>query len=289
MWDFLVSTPRRDLEFSEIAWGGGVGVRPYRPGDGPVGQAWELSASEPKVARELLMGTLLADIRCIDAHVHLGHLAFDQSPEQALVHYEVAISIGELSLEPGYTGLLPWGHLFNRPFLRALRGFGLCLWRLGRAPEARTVFERILSLNPNDNQGARFLWIDIRDGHPWRADTDGNDLEPADRPASSAGRAGRDALLESARESWIDQCEASLDVRARFGVTKALGYLVGEKLANFMNATDSEPALTGEMAEFVAWIRTNYHREEITEYLSNVRDLGAVGHAVSNEERAPSA
>jgi hypothetical protein len=29
------------------------------------------------------------------------------------------------------------------------------------------VFERILSLNPNDNQGARFCWDLLRNGGTW--------------------------------------------------------------------------------------------------------------------------
>ena len=33
--------------------------------------------------------------------------------------------------------------------------------------EAERVFERILSLNPNDNQGVRFCWQDIRAGRSW--------------------------------------------------------------------------------------------------------------------------
>lgn len=50
------------------------------------------------------------------------------------------LSLGELSLPPGFEGLLPWGLIDNRPFLRCMKGFGLCLWRLGRFEEAQHVF-----------------------------------------------------------------------------------------------------------------------------------------------------
>jgi hypothetical protein len=79
----------------------------------------------------------------------------------------MGIRIGELSLPPNFAGVLVWGHIYNRPFLRCLHGYGLCLWRLGKLGEAQEVFERLLSLNPNDNQGARFCWEDVRHGRSW--------------------------------------------------------------------------------------------------------------------------
>jgi hypothetical protein len=91
----------------------------------------------------------------------------DRSPERATIHYEIGIGIGELSLPAGFEGLLVWSRIYNRPFLRCLHGHGLCLWRLGKLGEAQHVFERILSLNPNDNQGARFCWEDVRHGRRW--------------------------------------------------------------------------------------------------------------------------
>ena len=92
---------------------------------------------------------------------------FDRSPERALTHYEIGVRIGELSLPPGFDGLLVWGQIYNRPFLRCLHGYGLCLWRLGRLEEAEQVFLRILRLNPSDNQGVRFCWDDLRQGRSW--------------------------------------------------------------------------------------------------------------------------
>jgi tetratricopeptide (TPR) repeat protein len=51
--------------------------------------------------------------------------------------------------------------------LGLLHGCGLCLWRLGNFAEAQRVFERILSLDPNDNQGTRFCWEAVRQGRSW--------------------------------------------------------------------------------------------------------------------------
>jgi tetratricopeptide (TPR) repeat protein len=156
--------PRPEFEMEQVL----PGADRDDPDDDPILRASELHAGgDPAGARRLLMKMLAADLRCLDAHAHLGNFAFDCLPEQALRHYEVGVRIGELSLGDGFGGLLPWGHLDNRPFLRCLHGYGLCLWRLGRAEEAAGVFERMLWLNPSDNQGARFLFPAVRAGERW--------------------------------------------------------------------------------------------------------------------------
>lgn len=113
-----------------------------------------------------------ADLRCLDAHAHLGNFVFDRSPEDAIRHYAVGLRIGELSLGDDFDDVLLWGHINNRPFLRCMHGYGLCLWRLGRFDAAGRVFDRMLWLNPSDNQGARFLIDDVRAGTVWEGSGD---------------------------------------------------------------------------------------------------------------------
>ena len=81
----------------------------------------------------------------------------------------MGVRIGELSLGEGFDGVLEWGHVDNRPFLRCMHGYGLCLWRLGRTEEALQVLNRMLWMNPSDNQGVRFLIQDIGTGRSWEA------------------------------------------------------------------------------------------------------------------------
>lgn len=165
LWRKLTAKPRPSFEFDDIAWGALPGLSPE---ENPTCDAAELvEMGDLDGARELLMEALGADLRCLDAHAHLGNLAFDLFPERAIAHYEMGIRIGELSLPSGFDGLLTWGRICNRPFLRCLQGYGLCLWRLGRFAEAEQAFERILALNPNDNQGVRFCWYDVREGRSW--------------------------------------------------------------------------------------------------------------------------
>jgi tetratricopeptide (TPR) repeat protein len=164
LWRKLTDEPRPGLIMDPIAWG-------QFPGTGeenPTCDAADLAqAGRAEEASELLMEVLGADLRCLDAHAYLGNLEFDHTPERAIVHYEIGMRIGELSLPPGFDGVLLWGHIYNRPFLRCLHGYGLSLWRLGELREAEQILERILSLNPNDNQGVRFCWVDVRKGQSW--------------------------------------------------------------------------------------------------------------------------
>jgi hypothetical protein len=179
LWRKLTAKPRACHEMSGIAWGA---FPDADPDEDATSDAIELrERGDITGARDLLMQLALRDLRCLDAHAHLGNLVFDRCPEQAIVHYEIGVRIGELSLPAGFDGVLAWGNLYNRPFLRCLHGYGLCLWRLGRTGEAVSVFERILALNPNDNQGVRFCWHDVRAGRTWEAaqqhDGTNHDLE----------------------------------------------------------------------------------------------------------------
>jgi tetratricopeptide (TPR) repeat protein len=156
--------PRPQFEMEQVI----PGADPDDWDTDPILEAAELrEAGDGGGARALLMEQLDADLRCLDAHAHLGNQEFDLSPLRAIRHYEAGVRLGELSLGSGFGGVLPWGLIDNRPFLRCLHGYGLCLWRLGRREEAIGVFERMLWLNPSDNQGIRFLLHDAERGLTW--------------------------------------------------------------------------------------------------------------------------
>lgn len=134
----------------------------------PILEANDLKAAGDSAgAQDILAKMLEADLRCLDAHAHLGNMVFRHSPHWALSHYEVGVRIGELSLGDDFDGVLAWGLIDNRPFLRCMQGYGLCLWRLERWEEAVRVFERMLWMNPSDNQGIRFLLPDVRAREAW--------------------------------------------------------------------------------------------------------------------------
>ena len=124
-------------------------------------------ARDFEYARQVLDGLLARDLRCIAARWLLASIAFRVLPKEALRYHESGVRIGDLSLPPDFRGVLPWSWPGNRPFLRCLHGYGLCLWRLKRFDEARPVLERLLGLDPADHQGVRAIFDAVERRQPW--------------------------------------------------------------------------------------------------------------------------
>lgn len=183
----IAAGPREAWELEQVVPG-----RDWNTDYDPILESVELAGhAERERARRVLEDLLAIDARCLDARAHLGSFAYDYSASLALAHFETGVAVGERSLPAGFDGVLPWGWIDNRPFLRCLHGYGLCLWRLGHCAEATRVLDALLWLNPSDNQGARFLIDDVRAGVRW---------QPAsrDEAADPFGGAGRRNLLDRA-------------------------------------------------------------------------------------------
>lgn len=123
-----------------------------------------------------------------DAWVHLGNRRFEEGlVDEALGHYEQALAAAEARTigDPARYPEPFWLDLDTRPFMRALHGKGLCLWRLARLDEARQVFGWMLVLDPDDNQGVRFLMDDLAHGLSWEEASD------PDRPLAQVDERSR--------------------------------------------------------------------------------------------------
>lgn len=156
--------PRPMFEMEQVL----PGEDPDDPFNDPITRSNDLKdAGEWAEAIRILMELCQADLRCLDAHSHLGNFVFHHHPQDAIRHYEVGLRIGELSMGDDFTGVLPWGLIDNRPFLRCMHGYGLCLWRLGRFDEAEHIFQQMLWLNPSDTQGVRFLTDEVKGKTAW--------------------------------------------------------------------------------------------------------------------------
>jgi tetratricopeptide (TPR) repeat protein len=100
----------------------------------------------------------------IDAHHHLALVLDDTDRrEEAYGLWQDTVALGLACLPVAlWAGRdrLRWQFLDNRPFLRAYHGLGLAHLERGYVKRALDIFEHILALNPDDNQGVRALAVD---------------------------------------------------------------------------------------------------------------------------------
>lgn len=94
----------------------------------------------------------------IDGHAHLGYALLDQGKSKlALDACQRGFVLGQRAIPAEFAGVIEWGFLQNRPFLRAAHGVVLCHLQLGQRGKALSLMEKLLQWNPHDNQGIRFL------------------------------------------------------------------------------------------------------------------------------------
>lgn len=123
--------------------------------------AWETGsrARRIKLARDALR--ISAD--CADAYVLLAqHLAETQAEVRAFL--EEGTRAGERALGPEifkeHKGHF-WLILETRPYMRARAGLAEVLMELGEYQQAVGHYQELLRLNPNDNQGLRYLLVNL--------------------------------------------------------------------------------------------------------------------------------
>lgn len=73
-----------------------------------------------------------------------------------------------------------------------------------------------------------------------------------------------------AHKIWIEQCEAAQTIKARFGLTAAFDYLVGEKLMSFAGAASRYPEFARELPRFVSEVRRMFAPDEIGAQLAQI-------------------
>lgn len=92
-----------------------------------------------------------------DGYTHLANIVWRKRDwGQAESLYRKALSLAEPEIKNLRRGAF-WGTFESRPYMRALQGMGLTLWKQGRLEEAKDIFLKMLKLNVNDNQGVRYL------------------------------------------------------------------------------------------------------------------------------------
>lgn len=122
--------------------------------------AWEAGDRRKRVA--LAKQALKLSPLCADAYVLLAQQT-RRNLDEMIDLYRQGVAAGEKAL--GKTCFRDdvghfWGILETRPYMRARQGLAQALWDKGLREEAVKHYHDMLHLNPNDNQGIRYLLID---------------------------------------------------------------------------------------------------------------------------------
>jgi hypothetical protein len=70
---------------------------------------------------------------------------------------------------------------------------------------------------------------------------------------------------------WVEQCDAARTIQDRFGIDKALQYLISEKFLNFLEAAETDAAFRAEITAFVAEIKSIFEPWQLSEHLDTAR------------------
>lgn len=126
-----------------------------------------------ELAEDILKRVLRKYPYHIDAlhHLALFYSHVDLNVE-AYITAQAAVSIGLQSLPASFDwnkSKLEWGWRENRPFLSALHLLALISRDIGQLDATIDLFTKLLSTNPNDNQGVRLLLpaCYFEKGEPW--------------------------------------------------------------------------------------------------------------------------
>jgi len=99
---------------------------------------------------------------CADAYLTLGESA--STAEEAKRLFQLAVDAGERTIGANAFEALTgqfWGHLETRPYMRARLALAQALVESGQAGEGIDHLRGLLRLNPNDNQGVRYILLPL--------------------------------------------------------------------------------------------------------------------------------
>jgi tetratricopeptide (TPR) repeat protein len=120
-----------------------------------------MEAVNPRVRVALAREALAISPLCSDGYFVLAGQA--KTLADALAGYRQAVDfarkvLGEAVFEQDVGEF--WGLLETRPYMRARHALAITLWQAGDHDEAAEHYRDMLRLNPDDNQGIRYLLLD---------------------------------------------------------------------------------------------------------------------------------
>ena len=221
-------------------------------------EAFETGSHRKRV--QLAKKALKVSSDCADAYVLLAEETA-KDPEEAKEFYEKGVQAGESALgeeafeeDAGHF----WGILETRPYMRARQGLALASWELGERSEAIAHYQQMLHLNPNDNQGVRYLLANalLEEG----LDDELGELLESYEDDAGAGWVYARALWRFRTEGDGEEARSALEEAISFNPFVA-GYLLGRKgmpgaLPALVGFGDESEAVVYFAEALPGWLRT---------------------------------
>ena len=116
----------------------------------------------PAKGKKLIKQALELDPDNADAYNFLASV--ETNVDKALALYKQAVEAGERALGEEFMKENKghfWGLIETRPYMRAKSGVAGCLYAKNRVNATIEVYREMIELNPNDNQGVRYLLATI--------------------------------------------------------------------------------------------------------------------------------
>jgi hypothetical protein len=90
-----------------------------------------------------------------------------------------------------------------------------------------------------------------------------------------------------AQDIWLEQFEAARTIEARYGLTAALDYIVGEKLMTFAETAITHGDFARELPRFISEVRRMFPLSEIRNHLEQIERAHHEGHIEALDEDDP--
>lgn len=234
-------------------------------------EAWE---SKGRRRVELAHRALNISKDCADAYVLLAEESVKDLYE-AKDLYEQGVKAGERALgskvfeeEVGHF----WDMQETRPYMRARRGLAQCLWWLGEHHQAIEHYHDMLRLNPNDNQGIRYILINwlLEEGRDETAEKLLNQFE-GDTGATWLYSRALWIFRKEGASKKADNCLKEALEQNRFVPAYLLGMKnLPKQLPAFIGLGDENEAIEYASEGMMLWLKTAGALEWLAENLLKI-------------------